>query len=445
MYKFQESTDTNEVLLVGRIVNLYFTKDDAIITLHCGNKTYPKIFAMSNYSFSISKYKTKDGKIKYRVFYSYISPKTGEKCRTCKRGFNLEREAKAWTKGELPDIITQLESKKIPSEKMTMAELIKEYLEDASLDENIQATTLEIKKSSINNHILSHFKDLVVHELKARDIKDWQREFKKKKKKDGTPYSATYLRTVENQLSAIFNYAVKYYDLDKNPIAERIGSKDAPDAKIWELDEYRRFQKEIEDKPEYYYAFEIFFWTGVRLGELLAITPNDIDFEQKTLNINKAMRIEKGKLVLAVPKTKNGYRKIALPDFLVDEIKEYLESINVYDENMRIFDLSKTQIRETIKRKSEAAGIHQIKIHGLRHSHASLLEQLGVPPTALKRRLGHATKDKKDVTTIYTHSYSSADAMVARLLDEVALGNIDPNNILENILRSRSKGVMNDV
>lgn len=400
---------------------------------------------MSNYSYSISKYELGNGKHNYRVFYSYISPETGEKCRTCKRGFKLEREAKSWAANELPKVIKQLESRKTLAESMTMGQLIDEYLEDADLDENIRETTMKTKISNINTHILPYFKDMVVHDLTSRDIKDWQKEFKKKKKKDGSSYAPTYLRTVENQLSAILNYAVQYYELSKNPIAKRMGSKDAPEAAIWEVDEYRKFQKQIEGKPEYYYAFEVFFWTGVRLGELLAITPNDIDFERKTLNIDKAMVLLDGELVEGPPKNIPSYRKIALPDFLVDELKEYLDSIQIYSRSMRMFELSKTRIRETINKYSKLAGIHRIKPHGLRHSHASLLEQLGVPPTALKRRIGHATKDKKDVTTIYTHSYSSADGMVARLLNEVYLGNIDPNNMLESILLAKSKGVIKNV
>lgn len=382
----------------------------------------------------------KDGD-KYRVFYSYISPKDGKRHRTCKRGFKLRKDADKWAANELPALIRKLEQKQSDTEGMTMSELIEEYLEDARLDEEIEETTMATKNSCINNHILPYFKEKLILELKARDIKDWQRHLKGITLPNGKPYSQTYLRTIENQLSAIFNYAVLYYDLPKNPIAKRMGSKDAPEATIWTVDMYRKFQKHIEDKPAFYYAFEVFFWCGVRLGELLAITPNDIDFEGKVLNINKSMKLLDGKLTAGKTKTLSSVRKIALPDYLLDELREYLDSIGHYDDYTRIFPLSKTSIHSVIDKYSEVAGVPRITIHALRHSHASLLENIGVPLTSIKRRLGHATKDKKDVTTTYTHSYDSSDVMVARLLNAVALGDINPNNLFESLLKSNGIGV----
>ena len=100
---------------------------------------------------------------------------------------------------------------------------------------------METKLSCISTHILPHFKNNIVFEIKAKDIEKWQRKLMKIRKPNGEPYAETYLRTVENQLSAIFNYAVKYYDLPKNPIADRMGSKDAPEVTIWDVDAYREF------------------------------------------------------------------------------------------------------------------------------------------------------------------------------------------------------------
>ena len=398
---------------------------------------------MSNYSASIGKYTTgKDGKVKYRVFFSYVSPITNERTRTSKRGFDRKKDADTWIQTELANEVRKLEHRNIATEVMTMGELITEYLEDAELDEDIECTTMRTKRSNISNHILPFFKNMVVHKLKARDIKDWQRIMKQAKQRNGKPYSQTYLRTVENQLSAILNYAVRYYDLDKNPIAERMGSKIAPEPDIWKLSDYRQFQKEIEDKIEYYYAFEVFFWTGLRLGELLALTPKDIDFEKKLLDINKAMRYnDDGELVEGPPKG-GRCRKVYISDFLLEELQEYLNCINHYDSNTRIFPLSKSRIHGVIDKYSEIAGIHRITIHALRHSHASMLEHLGIPGVAVKKRLGHSLKNVKDVTTTYIHSYDSTDAMVPRLLHEVHLGNIDPNNIFESLLRAHGKGVM---
>lgn len=395
---------------------------------------------MSEYSASISKYGP-EGNHKYRVFYSYISPVDGKKHRTSKRGFKLEKDAKKWIKYDMPNIIKQLEHVDTFDENLTMDELIEEYLDYAECNRKVEETTMGTKLSCINTHILPYFKDADIFSIKPKDILKWQQQMMKFKKANGEPYSETYLRTVENQLSAIFNYAVKYCDLSENPIAERMGSKDAPEVEKWTVDMYREFQKHIEDKPVFYYAFEVFFWCGVRLGELLAITPRDIDFENKTLNIDKSMRLKNGELVVGPTKTPSSKRKICLPDILVDELREYLDSIGVYASHTRIFQLSKTNLHTIIDKYSVEAKVPRITIHALRHSHASLLETLGVPRTSIKRRLGHKIKESKDVTTTYANPYECTNEMVARLVNEVAIGKINPSNLFESLLKSNGIGV----
>lgn len=395
---------------------------------------------MSNYGTSIAKYTSKDGKEKYRVHYSFISPTDGKRHRTCKRGFIKKSDAQEWIQNDLAKTVRKLEQKQKISEFLTMPELVEEYLEYAKLNKGVQETTMENKLFCINKHILPYFNDFVVFDITPKHIKDWQIELKKHKKPNGKPYAETYLRTVENQLSAIFNYAVRYYELPRNPIVERIGSKETTDEmKIWEVDMYREFQKHIEDKPIYYYAFEVFFWCGVRLGELLAITPSDIDFTKKTLNIDKSMRYINGKLVVGPPKTPSSYRKITLPDFLIDELKEYLDSIEHYSKNSRIFPLNKSKIGNVIDKYSELAGVPRITIHGLRHSHTSLLEQIGISSVSIKQRLGHKRKKSGDITTTYTHTYASSSVMTAKILNEVAIGNIDPNNPFGNLISNNKE------
>ena len=79
------------------------------------------------------------------------------------------------------------------------------------------------------------------------------------------------------------------------------------------------------DKPISYYAFEILYWCGVREGELLALTPEDFDFEKKTLRINKSFQRIKGKDVVTTPKTPKSNRVIRMPDFLCEEMKDCLK------------------------------------------------------------------------------------------------------------------------
>ena len=148
----------------------------------------------------------------------------------------------------------------------------------------------------------------------------WQNELLSQRDDDGKGYSQTYLRTIQNQLNAIFNHAVKYYDLPKNPclVNKKMGKSNAKEMLFWTKDEYLRFAEEMKTKPISYYAFEILYWTGVRVSELLALTPADFDFENRKMVITKQLQVVHGKKKIMPPKTEKGNRTIDLPDFLSD-------------------------------------------------------------------------------------------------------------------------------
>ena len=100
--------------------------------------------------------------------------------------------------------------------------------------------------------------------------------------KNGKPYSPVYLKTLHNQLSAVFNHAVRHYNLKVNPAAQ-VGNMGKPKSRemlFWTKAEYLKFAEAMMDKPLSYYAFEMLYWCGVREGELLALTPADFDFEK---------------------------------------------------------------------------------------------------------------------------------------------------------------------
>ena len=105
--------------------------------------------------------------------------------------------------------------------------------------------------------------------------------------KSGEAYSPVYLKTLHNQLSAIFNHAVKFYGLKDNPAAKvgNMGKAKAREMLFWTQEEYKKFSEEMMDKPVSFYAFEMLYWCGIREGELLALTPADFDFERQTVTI----------------------------------------------------------------------------------------------------------------------------------------------------------------
>ena len=109
---------------------------------------------------------------------------------------------------------------------------------------------------------------------------------------------------MHNILSAIFNHACRFYNLKSNPArqAGNMGREEKKEMLFWTTEEYKKFSEAVIDKPVSFYAFEMLYWTGMRLGELLALTMEDFDFEKKTLRINKSYQRIKGKTLLLIQK-----------------------------------------------------------------------------------------------------------------------------------------------
>lgn len=369
---------------------------------------------MSDFKSSIHKY----GNNLYRVDYSYIDPITQVRKRTCKRGFKLSREATAWQKNELPDIIKQLETLdyETPDELLTMGELIEEYMEFSSLRR--EESTVGTKSHIIDTKILPYFKDRIVFDITPKDILKWENYILGMRKANGEEYAETYKHTICNQLWAIFNYAETFHNLPKTPTSkvEKLGSKEREtEAEVWEIDEYLKFSAMIQDKPLYFYAFEVFYWTGIRLGELLALTKADVDCKAKTLRvINSYSKAKKEK-----GKTKNvsSKRTVHMPTELAEELQEYMDSLYDLQDTDVLFPISKSQLHRVVKENSAKAGVKRLTIHEFRHSHISLLMNSNCGSILeIAKRAGHA---KPDMTLLYSHLYKNRDQIIARRLEDI--------------------------
>lgn len=149
--------------------------------------------------------------------------------------------------------------------------LCKSYMND--LKNRLKLHTIETKKYLINKKILPFFQKYKIKEITPLLVRKWQNELMEKN------YAQTYLRTINNQLVAILNYAVKFHNLKKNPClaAETIEKKNADEMNVWTIQEFNKFIKAIEHKKGSVVGL---FYTGIRIGELLALTISDIDFEK---------------------------------------------------------------------------------------------------------------------------------------------------------------------
>lgn len=252
--------------------------------------------------------------------------------------------------------------------------------------------------------------------ITSQQIITWQNELLNYKDEKGKPYSPVYLTTVHNQLSAIFNHAVKFYNLRENPCkkAGSMGKKKNREMLFWTKEEYLKFAEGMMDKPQFYYAFEMLYWCGIREGELLALTPADFDFKKGTVSINKSYQRLNGQDVITTPKTEKSNRVITMPQFLIEEIKDYLKQPYDIGENDWMFLVTKSGLHREMDRSAKKAGVKRIRIHDIRHSHVSHLIDMGFSATAIADRVGH---ESIDITYNYAHLFPSKQAEIADKLN----------------------------
>jgi hypothetical protein len=205
---------------------------------------------------------------------------------------------------------------------------------------------------------------MMMSEIETKHIIAWQNELLAYRDEFKKPYSATYLKTVHNQLVAILNHAVRHYGLKSNPASKVgcIGSKEREEMNFWTKEEYMKFAEVIMDKPMSYYAFEMLYWCGIREGEMLAITPADFNFTKKTVRINKTYQRIHGQDLITSPKTRKSVRTVEMPDFLCDEMQDYIKSLYKVQKNDRIFPITKSYLQHEMSRGSKEAGVKRIRI-----------------------------------------------------------------------------------
>lgn len=341
----------------------------------------------------------------WRVLYRYTDW-TGEKKQTQKRGFKTKREAQAWEREQMNLVSSSLD--------MTFQSFVERYREDKA--GRIKENTWEMKNHIIETKLLPYFGKLKISSITPQQIITWQNELLNYKNDKGKAYSPVYLKTVHNQLSAIFNHAVRYYNLRENPCtkAGSMGKKKNREMLFWTKEEYLKFADAMMDKPMSFYAFEMLYWCGIREGELLALTPADFDFEKGTVTINKSYQRLKGQDVITTPKTEKSNRTITMPQFLTDEIQDYLKMQYDIGEDDRMFTITKSYLHREMDRGSKEAGLKRIRIHDLRHSAISLLIDMGFSATAIADRVGH---ESIDITYNYAHLFPSKQKEMAEKLN----------------------------
>ena len=326
----------------------------------------------------------------------------------CKRGFKTKREALEWER------VFHLQQS--ADMDMSFENFVDIYKND--IRSRIKETTWLTKVNIIDKKILPYFGKRKISEIQTKEVIAWQNDLLQQKDKTGKPYSECYLKTIHNQFSAIFNHAVRFYALRTNPAAKagNMGNEKRKEMLFWTTEEYKKFSEAVIDKPVSFYAFEMLYWTGMRLGELLALTMEDFDFEKNTVRINKSYQRLQGQDVITTPKTPKSNRTIKLPKFLAEEMQEYFAMLYDQKPTDRIFLVTKSFLHHEMERGCKLSGVKKIRIHDLRHSHISHLIDLGFSAVAIADRVGH---ESIDITYRYSHLFPSKQVAMADRLDAV--------------------------
>ena len=323
-----------------------------------------------------------------------------------KRGFATQREAKAFER----DFIAEYNN----SPTMKFGTLVNLYMQDK--DQQLKPTTMHCKKTLISAHILPYFKEIPINEITTNKIRQWQQELLKTSNN-----AISSLNIIHGQLTAILNFAVKFYSLPNNPAVKcgRFTTKqEKSKMHFWTIEQFNTF---IIHCPEpYCTVIKILFYTGMRVGECLALTSSDIDFQKNTVSISKTYTRIKAVDIIGTPKTTKSKRVIFIPTQLSELIRQHIDKMCLLDDTDRLFtQTSKEMLRRKLVNISKALNLPIIRVHDLRHSHASLLIEQGFSPLLIAERLGH--ENVQTTMNIYSHLYPDKHSEVAQKLNELTI------------------------
>lgn len=317
---------------------------------------------------------------------------TGQRRQHRKRGFPTKREALEYERNFLS---------KQSCTGLTMKALYDLYMEDCVHRFDKPSTVLAVK--TYLARVMPFVEKLGVEQVTPQIIRNIQYKLQ------NAGYAGQTIRHSITYLSTMFNYGVKYLHLQNNPchIAGSVITLKRREMTIWTQDEFLKFLAAVN--PCYKTLFSVLFYTGIRIGELLALTWNDV--EGNVLHITKTYN--KTQKASTPPKTATSVRDVTMPGFLVDMLSRRPYGYALSD---RIFPRTSAAVSYALQAGAKRAGLPIIRVHDLRHSHASMLLSAGVSIPAVSRRLGHA--NSKITLQVYAHALKNDDANIARLLDE---------------------------
>jgi integrase len=341
----------------------------------------------------------------------------GNRIRHWGRGYNSQREAKRAYDDYMNDFSDTAIKK---NSTMSFKEFYETYFKP-DYKRSVKSRTYENRVSSMDIHF-AYFFNRKLKDITPPIIKKWQNILSES-------YSSAYIRNIYGLFQKSLDLAVTLGLLNKN-VAKQVGNVKKVKKKVdfWTKDEFEKVIAtfDLSDYHEYFSFVLIWllFMTGLRFGEAQALEwEKDIDFENRTLRVNKSMYYKNtSEYYLTEPKTKASNRVIALDDDTVELLKQWktLQTKNIPSKYVLSYNglpTNKSATYHVITRHSKLAGVHRIKAHALRHSHASLLISMGENALVVRDRLGH--EDIQTTLGTYGHLYENANKEVARKLTNI--------------------------
>lgn len=298
--------------------------------------------------------------------------------------------------------------------KLNVPDSFKELLHNYFLMKKgkIKDSTYYTNLGRINKHILPFFKNKKITSITRTDVLNWRNKIIDLK------FSVKYT----NNLISILRDILIYANIDNTIIRNLesvVNNNPKKEINFWTKEEFDKFILVVGNK-RYNLIFKTLYYNGLRIGELQALTWNDL--KNKSFIINKQLQVKsfnKGWNITS-PKTKNSIRSVLLPDFLLQELIDYkneCKKINGFNNNWFIFGCEKPASQTSITRYKnkycKLANVKQIKLHEFRHSHASYMIKLGANPLLLSKRLGHS--DVSETLNTYSHLYPNEQEELIKL------------------------------
>ncbi|OQQ91220.1 site-specific integrase [Ligilactobacillus salivarius] len=360
----------------------------------------------------IIRYTNKDNETLYRFrFYAGIDELTGKQRYIRRQGFKSEKDAKTELLKIEYLVSTNQYYKDVKSGKF--GDVLDEWL--ALHKETVKASTWQFIELRANKHVRPYFNNMYVDKITLRQCQDFvNKTFKK------APVAYVYsLSIVKNTL----DYALRLGMIENNPMLYVIKPKKQASisdnhGNFYTKDELKKFLDVAKDTSlKKYTLFRLLAFSGMRIGECLALTWHDLDFKNNTIAINKTLATTEKGFEIQTPKTKASIRKISLDVETIQVLKMWqLEQrkqllklgINSMNKQQLIFSNGKNSfiivptVRLAIKQIAKKAGIYPITTHGFRHTHATLLFASGMDIKQVQARLGHS--NVQTTLNIYTHA-----------------------------------------